>query len=59
MEYFTSKYHSNSDKVNNLIKWLPTKADKGIRDFVRALKEAVEHSGHLEIIMDLYKDIFN
>ena len=54
MEYFMNDYHSNPDKVNKLIMWLPTKDDKGICNFVRALKEAEEHSGHLEIIKDLH-----
>ena len=50
-------YHSNSAKVSKLIMWLPAKDDKGIHNFVRALKEAKEHSGHIKILKDLYKDI--
>ena len=58
MEYFMNVYHTDSDKVNRLIMWLPTKAGRGIHNFVRALKEAEEHSGHLEIVNDLHKDIY-
>ena len=58
MKYFMKDCHSDSDKVNNLIVWLPTKDAEGIHNFVRALKEAEEHSGHLEIIKDLHKYIY-
>ena len=54
MKYFTSKYHSDSDKVSNLIEWLHKKGGRGIHNFVRALKGAEEHSGHFEIIKDLH-----
>ena len=57
MKCFMNNYLSDSDKVSKLIMWLPTKDDRGIRNFVRALKEAEEHSGHLEIIKDLHKYI--
>ena len=58
MEYFMNLYHSDSDKVNKLIVCLPKKEGKGIHNFVTALKEAKEHSGHLEIVKDFYKDIY-
>ena len=58
MEYFMKKYHSDSEKVINLIVWLSKKEGRGIHNFVRALKEAEEHSGHLEILLHLHKDIY-
>ena len=58
MEYFMNEYHSDSDKINKLIIWLPKKEGKGIHNFVRALKEAKEHSGHLEIVKEFHKDIY-
>ena len=54
MKFFASKYYSDSDKVNNLIEWLPRKDDRGIHNFVRALEEAKEHSGHLVIVENLH-----
>ena len=36
--------------VNNLINWLSGKADEGIFNFVKALNEATEHSGHKQIL---------
>ena len=54
MEDFTSIHLSYSKRVNSLIEWLPKKDDIGIYKFVRVLKEAEEHSGHLEIIKHLH-----
>ena len=54
INYFTNKCHSDSDKVSKLIEWLLKKDDRGIHNFVRALKEAEEPSGHLEIIKDIF-----
>ena len=36
--------------VYNLINWLQGKADEGIFNFVKALNEATEHSGHKQIL---------
>ena len=57
MKYFANKYHSDSDKVTNLIEWLDAKNGIGIHNFVRALKEAEEHSGHLVIVENLHKNV--
>ena len=53
MKYFVNKLHSDADKVANLVIWLEAKNEKGIYDFVRALNEAKEHSGHIVILEHL------
>jgi len=55
MEYFNNRYYSNAEKVNILIEWLPKKDEKEICNFVRALNEAHEHSGHSTTLKHLYK----
>jgi len=54
MDYFNNKSISNTDKVNNLIEWLSKKDKSGICNFMRALSDAHEHSGHLAILKHLY-----
>ena len=58
MKYFTNKYHSDSDKVANLIEWLHAKMLRmWIHNFVEALEEAEEHNGHLVIVENLHKNV--
>ena len=57
MKYFRNKLHSDVDKVASLVIWLEGKNEKGIYDFVRALNEAEEHSGHIAILERLYENI--
>ena len=58
MEYFNNKFNSTADKVNILIQWLSTKDHDGIHNFVKALNEADEHSGHKVILEKLHGTMF-
>ena len=58
-EYLYNKYIVKAEKVSYLIKCLEAKNEKGIHDFVRALDEAYEHSGHIDILKHLHKPITN
>ena len=53
MEFFESVYHSKADKVSKLISSLKSKDKNGIYNFVKALNDEHEHSGHLVIIEKL------
>ena len=57
MKHFSNEYHDVEDKVSNLIEWLNQKHEKGIYDFVKALNDAFEHSGHLVILEEIYKKL--
>ena len=54
MEYFKKDIFITTDKVSKLMEWIPKKDKKGVYDFVRALDEACEHSGHVVILKHLY-----
>ena len=58
MEYFSNSNFITAEKVTKLIEWIPTKDENGIRNFVRALSEAHEHSGHNTILEHLYDIAF-
>ena len=58
MEYFSKGYYITAEKVSKLIECIPTKDESGIRNFVRALSEAHEHSGHNTILEHLYDIAF-
>jgi len=44
---------SHDVSVNNLIQWLESKSDKSIFDFVKALNDEKEHSGHKQILENM------
>ena len=58
MEYFSKSIFTTAEKVTKLIECIPTKDENGIRNFVRALSEAHEHSGHNTILEHLYDIAF-
>ena len=58
LKFFMNKYHSDADKVSNLIMWLHAKNENEIHNFVKALFEAQEHSGHRVILNHLHERIF-
>ena len=59
MECLMNKLIPSTEKVNNLITlWIPGKHEDGLRNFVKALDEAQEHSGHITIIEHLYNTAF-
>ena len=58
MEYLISELNPESKKVSNLILWIDKKNENGIHNFVRALDEAHEHSGHIAILEHLYDTAF-
>lgn len=58
IKFFMNKYHSDADKVSNLIMWLDAKSEKEIQNFVKALDEAQEHGGHRVILNCLFEKIF-
>jgi len=41
------------DSANNLIDWLSRKDEDGVLNFVKALNDAKEHSGHTAILRKL------
>jgi len=57
MEYFNNSNDSTAEKVNKLIEWLLQKDESGIRNFVKALNEAHEHSGHFTILNEMLVQI--
>lgn len=57
MDFFTNVYHTKADKVNKLISSLDAIDKNGIYNFVRALNDADEHSGHLVIIEELLEKL--
>ena len=54
MELFNKDILITADKVNKLMEWIPKKDEKGVHDFMKALGEACEHSGHYVILKHLY-----
>ena len=58
MKFLKSKDHEDAVKVNKLIEWLEGKDDIGVRNFVRALNDAHEHSGHGVILKRLHEAAF-
>lgn len=57
IKYFNES-NTESKKVSNLILWIAKKNENGIRNFVKALHEAHEHSGHITILEDLHETAF-
>jgi len=57
LEYFKNINNSTEEKVNNLIEWLLKKDESGIQNFVKALNEAHEHSGHFTILNEMLVQI--
>lgn len=53
IKYFYSDHQSDKSKVNKLIESLKAKHEKGVYDFVRALNDGHEHSGHVTILEHL------
>ena len=56
MNHFLEDYHEHS--VNNLIQWLEAKSDEGILNFVKALNDEKEHSGHKQILQKLEVEVY-
>ena len=56
-KFFMNKYHSDAEKVGDLIMRLDAKDEKEIRNFVKALNEAQEHSGHIVILKHLHETV--
>ena len=52
---FKSQLISPEEKVNDLISSLEEKEEDGVLNFVRALNDAHEHSGHVAILEQLHK----
>ena len=52
---FNNQCISSEEKVNRLITWLEKKKEDGVQNFVRALNDAHEHSGHVAILEQLHK----
>lgn len=59
MEILMNVYKTKAEKVNELITSLPTKDKDGIYNFVKALNDAHEHSGHGEILDNLKEQLFS
>lgn len=58
MEYLKKDTLITAEKVTKLIEYIPTKNENGICNFVRALNEAHEHTGHITIIEHLHDTAF-
>ena len=57
IKFLMNNHQSGADKVSHLIMWLHAKNEKGIHNFVKALVEAQEHSGHLVILNHLHESL--
>ena len=55
MFIFSHQLISPEEKVNHLIISLEKKEEDGVLNFVRALNDAHEHSGHIAILKQLHK----
>ena len=55
MYIFNNQLISPNEKVNHLITFLEKKEEDGVLNFVRALNDAHEHSGHVAILEQLHK----
>ena len=47
--YLNNNHKSPTEKVNYLLQYLESKNEETVKDFLKALKEASEHSGHTEL----------
>lgn len=47
--YLNNSHKSPTEKVNYLLQYLEGKGDTTVQKFLSALKEASEHSGHVEL----------
>lgn len=47
--YLNSNSKSPTEKVNYLLQYLESKGEETIKKFLQALKEASEHTGHIEL----------
>ena len=47
--YLRNDLHSPTDKVTYLLGLLESKGDERVKKFLQALKEASEHTGHVEL----------
>ena len=59
MEFLMNIHKTKAEKVNKLITSLPTKDQDGIHNFVKALNDAHEHSGHDVILDNLKEQLFS
>jgi len=56
---FSNAIHATNDKVNSLIQYLSRKNEEGVLNFVKALDDAKEHSGHDAILRKLKVKVIN
>lgn len=47
--YLNNNHKSPTEKVNYLLQYLESKGEETVKNFLKALKEAGEHSGHTEL----------
>ena len=47
--YLNNNHKSPTEKVNYLLQYLESKNEETVKNFLKALKEAREHSGHTEL----------
>ena len=47
--YLNNNHKSPTEKVNYLLQYLESKGEETVKNFLKALKEASEHSGHTEL----------
>ena len=47
--YLNNNHKSPTEKVNFLLTYLESKNEETVRNFLKAIKEAREHSGHTEL----------
>jgi len=53
MSHFNNNTFSTDVRVNSTIEWLSRKDEEGALNFVKALNDAKEHSGHVQILKKL------
>ena len=50
IQVFNNAVLTNAEKANSLVEYLGQKTEEGIKNFVKALNDASEHSGHVDIL---------
>ena len=50
--YLNNNRKSPTEKVNFLLTYLESKNEETVKNFLKAIKEAREHSGHTELCID-------
>lgn len=59
MHHLQNNELSDERKTNSLIGWLSKKDEEGVRNFLKSLNDAKEHSGHSAILKKMSEKLCN